>query len=238
MVRLLLVMTIEIWDRDCGPFQPIFAVFAILGQVGNTIFPWHKGSNQKRVAILVQYDQGTIALGICICSSGLAGVMQHTVRATLPNFAFFTVFCPDARPSPRETAGSQRDSKPNPDAWDQRDIKAPEWRPALTRSPRKPTRAGHPRWPILSIWASGPHVATPWRHDAWESREPNCIVPLESSYSNSIGLVAAPLPSYGPAEGSILNYFELKSRWAETAHFQPPTPRGYWRGHISDPARS
>ena len=35
-----------------------------------------------------------------------------------------------------------------------------------------------------------------------------------------------PLPSYDPAEGSILDFFEPKSGWAETAHFQPLTPRG------------
>ena len=42
LVRLLLAMTMEIWDTDFGPFRPIFAVFAILGQVGNTISPWGK----------------------------------------------------------------------------------------------------------------------------------------------------------------------------------------------------
>ena len=42
--RLLLAMaTMEMWDRECGPFRPNFAVFAILGQVGNTISPWGKG---------------------------------------------------------------------------------------------------------------------------------------------------------------------------------------------------
>ena len=64
-------------------------------------------------------------------------------------------------------------------------------------------------------------------------REPSCIGPLGSLYSKGTGLAASPLPSYGPAEGSILDLFEPKSGWAETAHFQPPTPRGYWRGHIS-----
>ena len=30
-----------------------------------------------------------------------------------------------------------------------------------------------------------------------------------------------------------MEIFELISVWAETAHFQLPTPRGQWRGHIS-----
>ena len=71
-----------------------FPFFAILGQAGNTISPWSNGPSQERVAILVPYDQGSIALEFSIFSSGLAEVMQLTVRATLPNFAFFAVFCP------------------------------------------------------------------------------------------------------------------------------------------------
>ena len=104
LVGLLLATTMEMWDRDCGPFWPIFAVFAILRQVGTTISPWSKGPSQEGVAILVASDQGSIALEVCICSSGLARVMRLTVCATLPNFAFLAVFCPNARPSPRRTA--------------------------------------------------------------------------------------------------------------------------------------
>ena len=96
LVRLLLAIAMEMWDRECGPFRPNFAVFAILGQVGNTISPWGKGPSQREVAIPVAYDQGSIALGFRICSSGLTGVMQLSVRATLPNFAFLAVFCPVA----------------------------------------------------------------------------------------------------------------------------------------------
>ena len=56
---------------------------------------------------------------------------------------------------------------------------------------------------------------------------------LESSYSKGIGSVVSSLPLAGPDEGSVLEIFELISVWAETAHFQLPTPGGYWRGHIS-----
>ena len=47
-----------------------------------------------------------------------------------------------------------------------------------------------------------------------------------SSYSKGIASVASSLPLAGPDEGSISEIFELISVWAETAHFQLPTPRG------------
>ena len=69
--------------------------------------------------IRVPHDQGSIALRLCIYSPGLAGFMEITMRATLPNFALLAVFCHVVLPSP-ETASSQSDSKPGPDARDQR----------------------------------------------------------------------------------------------------------------------
>ena len=53
-----------------------------------------------------------------------------------------------------------------------------------------------------------------------------------SWYAKGIGSVASSLPLAGPDKGSILEIFEVNSVWAETAHFQLPTPRGQWRGHI------
>ena len=47
-----------------------------------------------------------------------------------------------------------------------------------------------------------------------------------SLYLKGIGSAASPLPLAGPDEGSILEFFQLISVWAETAHFQLPTPRG------------
>ena len=55
----------------------------------------------------------------------------------------------------------------------------------------------------------------------------------ESLYSKDIGSIASSLPLAGLDERSILEFFELISVWAETAHFQLPTPRGEWRGLIS-----
>ena len=46
-----------------------------------------------------------------------------------------------------------------------------------------------------------------------------------SLYLKVIGSVASSLPLDGPDEGSILEFLRPVSVWAETAHFQPPTPR-------------
>ena len=64
-------------------------------------------------------------------------------------------------------------------------------------------------------------------------RQPGWVRAPERWYSKGIGSVASSVPRAGPDEGSILEIFELISVWAETAHFQLPTPRGYWRSHIS-----
>ena len=37
LLRCLLAMAMEIWDRECGLFRPNIAVFAIPGQVANSI---------------------------------------------------------------------------------------------------------------------------------------------------------------------------------------------------------
>ena len=57
-------------------------------------------------------------------------------------------------------------------------------------------------------------------------REPGWVRAPESSYSKGIGSVVSSLPLAGTDEGSILEFFKLISVWAETAHFQLPTPEG------------
>ena len=52
LVRLLLAMTTEICYRECGPFRPVFAAFALLGHVENTISPWGKGPSQEKARFL------------------------------------------------------------------------------------------------------------------------------------------------------------------------------------------
>ena len=145
-----------------GRFGQFSTFFAIFGQVGNTISPWGKGPSQEAVVIRVPYDQGSISVALCICSCGLAGVMQLTLRATWLIFAFLAVFCPIARPFPRGTASSQQDSKPIPGGAKMRG----------------------------------------------NLGEPSCIGPLGRWYWKGAGLVVSSLPSYGPGEGSILDFFE------------------------------
>ena len=47
----------------------------------------------------------------------------------------------------------------------------------------------------------------------------------ESSYLKGIESIASSLPLNGLDEGSILEFLEPIWVWAETAHFQLPTPR-------------
>ena len=55
---------------------------------------------------------------------------------------------------------------------------------------------------------------------------PGWVRAPRSLYSKGIGSAASFLPLVGPDEASVLEIFELMSVWAETAHFQLPTPRG------------
>ena len=63
-------------------------------------------------------------------------------------------------------------------------------------------------------------------------RESRWVRAPQSLYLRGIGSVASFLPLVCSHQGSILEFFELIAVWAETAHFQLPTPRGYWRGLI------
>ena len=74
--------------------------------------------------------------------------------------------------------------------------------------------------------------ALPW------SGEPIVGMTPESWYLKGIGSVASSLPLDGPDKWSTLEFFEVISVWAETAHFQLPTPTELWRGHISGSDRS
>ena len=46
-VGRILAVAMEIWNHECGPFWPNFAVFAIVCHVGITISPWGTGSSQE-----------------------------------------------------------------------------------------------------------------------------------------------------------------------------------------------
>ena len=94
LVERILDVAIEIWNHECGPFLPNFAVFAIVCHIRITISPWGTGSSQGEMANIVAYDQGLNAIEFRICSSGSSGVIQLLVRSTIPPFAPHVAFCP------------------------------------------------------------------------------------------------------------------------------------------------
>ena len=94
LVERILAVAMEIWNHECGPFWPNFAVFAIVCHIGITISPWGTESSQEERAIIVAYNQGLNATEFRICSSGSSGVFQLLVRSTIPPFAPHVAFCP------------------------------------------------------------------------------------------------------------------------------------------------
>ena len=94
LVERILAVTMEIWNHECGPFWPNFAVFAIVCHIGITISPWSTESSQGETAIIVAYDQGLEAIEFRICSSGSSGVFQLLVRSMILPFAPHVAFCP------------------------------------------------------------------------------------------------------------------------------------------------
>ena len=94
LVERILAVAMEIWNHECGPFWPNFAVFAIVCHIGTTISPWGTGSSQEGRAIIVAYDQGLNAIEFRIRSSGSSGVIQLLVRSMIPPFAPHAAFCP------------------------------------------------------------------------------------------------------------------------------------------------
>ena len=94
LIETILAVAMEIWNHECGPFWPNFAVFAIVCHIGTTISPWGRGSSQEGVAKVVAYDQGLTAIEFRICSSGSSGVIQLLVRSMISPVAPHAAFCP------------------------------------------------------------------------------------------------------------------------------------------------
>ena len=94
LVERILGVAMEIWNHECGPFWPNFAVFAIVYHIGITISPWGTGSSPEGSAIIVANDQGLNAIEFRICSSGSSGVIQLLVRSMISPFAPHAAFCP------------------------------------------------------------------------------------------------------------------------------------------------
>ena len=94
LVGRILAVAMEIWNHECGPFWPNFAVFAIVCHIGTTISPWGKGPSRMESAILVADDQGLNTIKFRICSFGFSRVIQLLVRSMIPPFAPHAAFCP------------------------------------------------------------------------------------------------------------------------------------------------
>ena len=94
LVERILAVAMEIWNHECGPFSPYFAVFAIVCHIGITISPWGTRSSQEERAIIVANDRELNAIEFRICSSGSSGVIQLLVRSMIPPFAPHAAFCP------------------------------------------------------------------------------------------------------------------------------------------------
>ena len=94
LVQKILAPAMEIWNHECGPFWPNFAVFAIVCHIGITISPWGTGSSQEKSGNIVAYERGLNAIEFCICSSGSSGVIQLLVRSMISPLAPHAAFCP------------------------------------------------------------------------------------------------------------------------------------------------
>ena len=94
LVGWILAVAMEIWNHECGPFWPNFAVFSIVCHVGTTISPWSKEPSQERSGIVVAYDRGLNAIEFRVCCYGPSGVIQLLVRSMIPPFAPHAAFCP------------------------------------------------------------------------------------------------------------------------------------------------
>ena len=94
LLGLLLAMVMEIWYRERGPFWPIFAVLPIFCHVGITISPCVHRPSQEESAIIVAFEQRSIALCFHICFFDVVGDMQHLAIAMLCHFAYVAVLCP------------------------------------------------------------------------------------------------------------------------------------------------
>ena len=94
LVERILAVAMEIWNHECGPFWPNFAVFAIVCHIGTTISPWGTRSSQEGGTIIVANDQGLNAIEFRICSSGSSGVIQLLMRFMISPVAPHAAFCP------------------------------------------------------------------------------------------------------------------------------------------------
>ena len=164
----ILAVAMEIWNHECGPFRPNFAVFAIVCHIGTAISPWGKGPSKEERAIIVAYDQGLNAVEFRICSSGSSGVIQLLVRSMIPPLS--TACCslphPCVHPLGEQLAASVTAIQ-IPRHGTKWDIKGRESRLGATRSPRFPTQDGRAGRPILPFWHSWTQFGSSPRRGSW-----------------------------------------------------------------------
>ena len=94
LVGWILAVAMEIWNHECGPFWPNFAVFGIVCHIRTAISPWGRGPSRNENAIIVAYHQGLNTIEFRVCSSGPFEVIQFLVRSMIPPFAPHAAFCP------------------------------------------------------------------------------------------------------------------------------------------------
>ena len=94
LVERILAVAMEIWNHECGPFWPNFAVFAIVCHIGTTISPWGTESSHEGRRNMVAYDQRLNAIEFRICSPGSSGVIQLLVRSMISPFVPHAALCP------------------------------------------------------------------------------------------------------------------------------------------------
>ena len=56
LVERIVAVAMGIWNHECGPFWPNFAVFAIVCHIGITLSPWGTEFSQEESANIVAYD--------------------------------------------------------------------------------------------------------------------------------------------------------------------------------------
>ena len=94
LVESILAVAIEIWNHECGPLWPNFAVFAIVCHIGTTISPRGKRASHQVNAIIIANDQGLDTIEFRICFFGSSGVIQLLVRPMIPPFVPHAALCP------------------------------------------------------------------------------------------------------------------------------------------------
>ena len=66
LIERILAGTMEIWNHECGPIWPNFAVFAIVCHIGTTISPWGTRSSSEGGQLLWQMTKGRSPLSVVL----------------------------------------------------------------------------------------------------------------------------------------------------------------------------